>query len=98
MKDSIAQIKTWLFPSIITILAAIIWNDVKEIKNDVKSLMAQSNIDKTRINNLERLIYKTVPISNIPNNNKKSEHLTVFAIIPKNKEMDNSIQIKKKML
>lgn len=36
----------------------MIWNDVNEIKADVKALMAQSNIDKTRIDNLERLIYK----------------------------------------
>jgi hypothetical protein len=60
MKDPISQVKAWLFPSIITMLAAIIWNDVQEIKSDVKALMAQSNIDKTRIDNLERNVYKTV--------------------------------------
>jgi hypothetical protein len=65
MKDPIGQIKAWLFPSIITVLAAIIWNDVKEIKTDVKALMAQSNIDKTRIDNIERQLYGTsLPISN----------------------------------
>ena len=36
----------------------MIWNDVTEIKKDVKALIVQSNIDKTRIDNLEREVYK----------------------------------------
>ena len=52
--QAVTQIKVWLFPTLVAILGTIIWNDVKEIKNDVKSLMAQSNIDKTRIDNLEK--------------------------------------------
>ena len=46
----------------------MIWHDVSEIKSDVKALMAQSNIDKTRIDNLERNVFKTqasVPIAPI---------------------------------
>ena len=86
MKDSISQVKAWLFPSIITMLAAIIWNDVQEIKSDVKALMAQSNIDKTRIDNLERNVYKTVT-----NHSDKIPPI-VFAklegVLPKNKEID----------
>lgn len=50
------DIKAWIFPGLIAILGAIIWNDIKEIKNDVKALMAQSNIDKTRIDNIEKQI------------------------------------------
>lgn len=69
MRDPIAQIKTWLFPSLISILAAIIWNDVQEIKTDIKALIAQSNIDKTRIDNLERQMYSAAP--SFPNGNKK---------------------------
>ena len=86
MKDSISQIKAWLFPSIITVLAAIIWNDVQEIKSDVKALMAQSNIDKTRIDNLERNVYKTVT------NHSDQVPPIVLArlegVLPKNKEID----------
>ena len=37
----------------------MIWNDVSEIKADVKALMAQSNVDKTRIDNLERQVFKS---------------------------------------
>lgn len=50
--------KIWVFPSLVSILAMMIWNDVNEIKADVKLLMAQSNIDKTRIDNLERQVFK----------------------------------------
>ena len=51
--------KVWTFPTLVSILAMMIWNDVNEIKGDVKALMAQSNVDKTRIDNLERVVYKT---------------------------------------
>ena len=96
MKDPIAQIKAWLFPSLITILAAIIWNDVQEIKGDVKSLMAQSNIDKTRIDNLERLVYRSKPTSDIPNRHKEERYFEIYAMIPNNKEMEDTLQFKKK--
>lgn len=54
---SIAAFKSWIFPSLVSILGMMIWQDVSEIKSDVKALMAQSNIDKTRIDNLERAVY-----------------------------------------
>jgi hypothetical protein len=52
-----SKIKSWLFPGLVAVLATIIWQDVKEIKNDVKALIAQSNQDKIRIDNLERQMY-----------------------------------------
>ena len=58
MKEQIEAFKVWIFPSLVSILAMMIWNDVNEIKSDVKALMAQSNVDKTRIDNLERNVYK----------------------------------------
>lgn len=51
------KIKSWMFPGLITILASMLWYDIREIKTDVKALMAQSNVDKTRIDNLERVVY-----------------------------------------
>ena len=66
MKQQIEAFKVWIFPSLVSILAMMIWNDVNEIKSDVKALMAQSNIDKTRIDNLERNVYKgqaSVPVA-----------------------------------
>lgn len=63
---SIATFKTWIFPSLVSILGLMIWQDVNEIKADVKALMAQSNIDKTRIDNLERQMYKTAAVPGLP--------------------------------
>lgn len=54
---NIQTIKVWVFPTLVSILSVMIWNDVNEIKADVKALMAQSAIDKTRIDNLERVVY-----------------------------------------
>jgi hypothetical protein len=56
---AINAFKVWIFPSLASAMALLIWNDVNEIKSDVKQLMAQSNVDKTRIDNLERVVYKT---------------------------------------
>lgn len=98
MKDSVAQIKAWLFPSLITVLAGIIWNDVQEIKGDVKSLMAQSNIDKTRIDNLERIIFQSKPTSNIPTRREDDKNVVILAVMPNNKEVEDSLQSKKRIL
>ena len=64
MKEQIEAFKVWIFPSLVSILAMMIWNDVSEIKSDVKALMAQSNVDKTRIDNLERNVFKAS--TNVP--------------------------------
>ena len=60
-------------------------NDVNEIKADVKALMAQSNIDKTRIDNLERQVYKTT--SSIPMLPSKEKQVMInqYAVLPDNK-------------
>lgn len=66
--DSVQALKAWIFPSLVSILGVLIWQDVNEIKSDVKMLMAQSNIDKTRIDNLERVVYAKAVVSySIPN-------------------------------
>ena len=59
MDNTIEQLKAYLFPTAITILSVIIWHDVSEMKADVKQLIVQSNVDKTRIDTLERQVYKT---------------------------------------
>jgi hypothetical protein len=81
MKEQVGTFKVWIFPSLVSILAIMIWNDVNTIKADVKALMAQSNVDKTRIDNLERIIYKktaSIPI-NLPN---RELELESYAILP----------------
>lgn len=58
------KIKIWAFPVLISVVGWFIVNTLYEIKHDlelvkqdVKTLLAQSNIDKTRIDNLEREMY-----------------------------------------
>lgn len=82
---SIAAFKVWVFPSLVSLVSLLIWNDVNEIKADVKLLMAQSNIDKTRIDNIERQIYKSstsTPVKPINENQPKANQ---YAILTNNK-------------
>lgn len=52
-KNSVANtIKLYLFPGLVTVISMLIWRDISELRADVKALLAQSNIDKTRIDNL----------------------------------------------
>jgi len=81
---SIGTFKAWIFPTLVSLVSLLIWNDVNEIKSDVKLLMAQSNIDKTRIDNLERQMFKasnTLPSPSIP---RKEEEIT-YAVLVDNK-------------
>ena len=50
------QIKLWLFPALVSILAGIIYKEVLEIRSDVKALLAQSNVDKTKIEQLQKQV------------------------------------------
>jgi hypothetical protein len=81
---SIAAFKVWVFPTLVSLVSLLIWNDVNEIKADVKLLMAQSNIDKTRIDNLERQMFKAAsapvaPAKQLP------EQQEVVAVLPDDK-------------
>ncbi len=77
---AINAFKVWIFPSLASALALLIWNDVNEIKSDVKQLMAQSNVDKTRIDNLERVVYKTAASfpTNIPATPVVLDHVAIL--------------------
>lgn len=81
---SIAAFKVWVFPSLVSLVSLLIWNDVNEIKADVKLLMAQSNIDKTRIDNIEREMFKTSSAPLVPDN-QHAEYQQLVAILPDNK-------------
>lgn len=87
----IAEIKSWLFPGTVTIIGIFagmtlkdIKEDLAEVKADVKALMVQSSVDKTRIDNLEREVYEhrgktaSFPIQDIPRAN-------VYAVLTDNK-------------
>lgn len=96
------KVKAWLFPSLVTILAALIWKDVSELKADVKALLAQSNIDKTRIDNIERQVFGSkasitvITKSSSGNDNKDSLIYNKELVIFDNKERKKpSIYLKK---
>ena len=81
------QFKNWVFPSLVSVLGMMIWNDVVEIKTDVKALIAQSSVDKTRIDNLEREVYKanvTYKLPSLPLESKKVLKYDMIAVINKN--------------
>lgn len=87
-QDPLGAVKTYLFPLLLSGFTMIVWNDIREIKADVKALMAQSAIDKTRIDNLERLIYKndalTYQLPFPPNKESKPLRHEMVAILPDN--------------
>jgi len=82
--SSIAAFKVWIFPTLVSLVSLLIWNDVNEIKSDVKLLMAQSNIDKTRIDNLERQMFKTANAPEAPTK-ELVDYQQLVAVLPNNK-------------
>ena len=83
---AINAFKVWIFPSLASAMALLIWNDVNEIKADVKLLMAQSNIDKTRIDNLERQLFKAASVPVAPTR-QLPEYQEVLAVLPDDKAL-----------
>jgi hypothetical protein len=80
-QDIATKVKLWLFPSLVTILGVLIWRDISEMKSDIKSLLAQSNVDKTRIDNLERVIYnKNTAVIVTPSDKEDDSDQPKFAI------------------
>jgi len=57
-KSVMNTVKVWLFPSVISILALMLYDDIKEIKSDVKQLLAQSASDHSEIMNLKNQVEK----------------------------------------
>lgn len=53
----LTQLIEKLFPAAMCAVCFFIWHDISEMKADIKSLLAQSNIDKTKIENLERFTF-----------------------------------------
>jgi hypothetical protein len=81
---SIVALKVWIFPSLVSLVSLLIWNDVNEIKADVKLLMAQSNVDKTRIDNIERQLFKGASYPFVPTKGFL-ERRELVAVLPDNK-------------
>lgn len=50
----ISVLKEWASPTLICIVGMLLYRDVTELRTDVKTLLSQSYVDKTRIDNLEK--------------------------------------------
>lgn len=89
-QDPLGAIKAHLFPILLSGFTILVWNDIREIKQDVKILMAQSNIDKTRIDNLERAVYKSASFAPLvdnpfpPGKDSKPLRSEMIALLPDN--------------
>lgn len=55
--STIDKIKAYAFPTVLSILWMLLYRDITEMKSDIKMLLQQSSIDKTKIENLERIMY-----------------------------------------
>ena len=82
-------IKNWLFPGLAVLVGTMMWNTLNEIKTDVKVLMSQSAIDKTRIDNLERIVYsKSTSRTDAPSEEKfPPSPYNMVAIVPPREEI-----------
>jgi uncharacterized membrane-anchored protein YhcB (DUF1043 family) len=88
----ITEIKTWLFPSAVTLIglfAGMMLKDIKEdlaeVKSDVKALMVQSSVDKTRIDNLEREVYEHRGKTASFPMEEEAPRANVYAVLPNTK-------------
>jgi len=85
----VTNIKVWIFPSLVTILAMMIWRDVNELRSDVKQLLAESSSNKVKVENLEREVQQLnqavfkipKPIGSVPQDDDNHRVSTVYAVL-----------------
>lgn len=100
------KIKIWAFPLLSALVGwfvvdtlSQIRDDIQSLKADVKVLLTQSNIDKTRIDNLEREVYGSPAdedkltaqnTKDQPENSEKKLLLITYMFFPvKQEELDD---------
>ena len=65
--DSITNVKAWLTPILMSILGIMIWQDIMEMRDDVKELIKRDSATQIRIFELEKdiqLIQKQLYLGN----------------------------------
>jgi hypothetical protein len=97
------KVKLWLFPVVVTILATVTYRELLEVRSDVKQLLAQSNVDKTRIELLEKqvqMLNQAVFLKKgIADNTPEPKEIKVISIPIKHEEFytyENNIKTEKK--
>lgn len=90
-KTTIDYLKAYAFPGVLSVLTMIVYNDIQEVKSDVKSLLAQANADRVKIDYLEKevenlrksktvLYSKPAENNNIPN--QQQPLIQSYAVLP----------------
>jgi hypothetical protein len=92
-------VRTWIFPGLAALVGAMMWSTLNEIRSDLKTLMSQSAIDKTRIDNLERAVFGGKSgNTNFPTDRRLPEPpYNLIAVIPTREELI-PIKVKKKII
>jgi hypothetical protein len=52
--DPVAKVKEWITPSLVTVLGVVLWNQLTELKSDVKTLLINQSAYQVRISSLEK--------------------------------------------
>ena len=80
--STIDKIKAHAFPTVLSILWMLLYRDITEMKSDIKMLLQQSSIDKTKIENLERMMWgkKTATMDLTYQHDKYFKHEDFFDI------------------
>jgi hypothetical protein len=81
-------VRAWLTPFLLIAVATVLYDDINEMKSDIKQLLAQSSADAVKIERLEQevdalrlRVYTTNQPSNNNENDKKQE-LELIAVLP----------------
>ena len=91
-KNSVLNtVKAYIFPSLVSILAMMIWRDVNELRADVKQLLAESNANKVKVENLEKQVQQLnqavfripKPISSVPKSTDNQRFTHAYACLNK---------------
>lgn len=87
----ISAFTTWAFPGVLSFLIMLMYNDIKEMKTDIKALLEQSAGDKVKIEYLEKeleslkdqITYNDLPYDD---DQERKENLRIYAVLPNNKQ------------
>lgn len=77
--------------ALLSVVAAMMWYDIKEMKGDIKTLIIENAETKSRLINLERQVYKSsmykvpIPIDRTP----VAQMHNLYAILNKEDEDSN---------
>lgn len=87
----ISAFATWAFPGVLSFLIMLMYNDIKEMKTDIKALLEQSAGDKVKIEYLEKeleslrdqITYNDLPYDD---DQQHKENIPIYAVLPNNKQ------------